>query len=51
LAREDAPVAWLRYELEELKASPTLRLRVWPGGEDRLLAHADAHGREIRWLG
>ncbi|MGA0598501.1 DUF2332 domain-containing protein [Enterovirga sp. CN4-39] len=49
-ATADAPVAWLRYEMEELAGTPTLRLRVWPGGEDRLLAHADAHGRKVSWL-
>jgi hypothetical protein len=49
-ATPDAPVAWLRYELEELAGTPTLRLRLWPGGEDRLLAHADAHGRKVTWL-
>ncbi len=48
-ARTDAPVAWLRYELEQRQGSPTLRLRLWPGGEDRLLAHADAHGLRVRW--
>jgi hypothetical protein len=49
-ARPDAPVAWLRYELEDLQGIPTLRLRMWPGGKDRLLAHADPHGRWIKWV-
>ncbi len=49
-ARPDAPVAWLRYELEDLQGVPTLRLRMWPGNEDRLLAHADPHGRWLKWV-
>ena len=27
------------------------RLRVWPGGEDSLVALAGYHGRPVRWLG
>lgn len=46
-----APLAWLRYELEPEAGSPTLRLRLWPDGTDRLLAKADAHGRKVSWLG
>jgi hypothetical protein len=49
-ATADAPVAWLRYETERLQSTPTLRLRIWPRGEDRLLAHADPHGRKIQWV-
>ncbi len=49
-ATADAPVAWLRYETERHQSTPTLRLRIWPGGEDRLLAHADPHGRKVTWL-
>ncbi len=52
-ATASAPLAWLRYELDvsaSAGAPPTLRLRSWPGGEDRLLAHAHPHGASIRWL-
>ena len=28
-----------------------LRLTVWPGGEERLLAQAGYHGEPVRWLG
>jgi hypothetical protein len=28
-----------------------IRLRAWPGGEDRLLARAHHHGRWVEWLG
>ncbi len=27
-----------------------LWLRLWPGGETRLLAHADFHGAWLEWL-
>jgi hypothetical protein len=47
-ATADAPLAWLRYEVEEDRF--TLRLRVWPDGEDRLLAIGHPHGSIVRWL-
>lgn len=52
-ATATAPLAWLRYEMavDDPAALPTLRLRLWPGGEDRLLAHAHPHGTSVRWLG
>lgn len=53
LATAAAPLAWLRYEMavDDPGAPPTLRLTLWPGGEDRLLAHAHPHGASVRWLG
>ena len=51
-----APLAWLRFEMEpgaDSKAhtdAPTLRLKLWPTGEDRLLARAHPHGRLVEWL-
>ncbi len=43
-----APLAWLRYEPDEWgRTRAALWLRRWPGGGDRLLAHADFHGRWI----
>lgn len=54
MAAPSAPVAWLRYEADpEREGRPSLRLRVWRGEqdeEDRVLAHADAHGRAVQWL-
>ncbi|MGH7786549.1 MAG: DUF2332 family protein, partial [Candidatus Binatia bacterium] len=47
-ATADAPLAWLRMELMTAR-DPEVRLRLWPGGEDHLLAHADAHGKRITW--
>jgi hypothetical protein len=45
-----SPIAWLRLEPH---ADPTrgceLRLTLWPGGDDRVLALCDYHGRWIRW--
>ncbi len=50
-ALEAAPgvVAWLRME----PADPNLtkvRLTLWPGSEDRLLARAGYHGDPVEWL-
>jgi hypothetical protein len=50
-ARPDAPVAWLRYEIEPSHNNlPTLRLTVWPRGEEKILAHGHPHGKTIRWV-
>ncbi|HSR22167.1 MAG TPA: DUF2332 family protein, partial [Candidatus Eisenbacteria bacterium] len=55
-ATAEAPVAHLRFEAPE-DASPALarrlvelRLSLWPGGADRLLATSDVNGRHVRWL-
>jgi hypothetical protein len=45
-----APLAWLRYEHEAGEERITLRLRAWPSGEERLLAHCHPHGSWVRWL-
>lgn len=44
-----SPFAWLRYELEPALNTATLRLVLWPTGEDRLLATAHPHGAIIEW--
>jgi hypothetical protein len=51
-ATAKAPLAWLRFEMDPgaPDAPPTLRLRLWPDGEDRLLARAHPHGRTVHWL-
>lgn len=51
-ATATAPLVWLRYEFDasNAKALPTLRLTLWPGGEDRLLAHVHPHGVSVQWL-
>jgi hypothetical protein len=52
-ASPEAPLAWLRYEMEggQIGALPTLRLTLWRGGEpqERLLAHAHPHGTFLQW--
>ena len=50
LAGADAPVAWLRFEKEPGDRETSLRLRLWPGGGDRLLASCQPHGATIHWL-
>ena len=57
-ARADAPVAWLRMEPpdDEDRLPPDarglaeLRVRLWPGGADRLLAYTGYHGRPVQLL-
>ncbi len=49
-ATRQAPLAWLRYEFEDAATPPTLRLSLWPGEKDRLLAHVHPHGAEIDWV-
>jgi hypothetical protein len=50
-ASEGKPLAWLRFEMAPGDAKPSLRLRLWPDGEDRLLAWCHPHGKSVRWLG
>lgn len=45
-----APLAWLRLEPGSKTAQAEVRLRTWPGGEERLLATARFHGPPVRWL-
>ena len=47
-ATQDAPVAWLRMEPGGEQAE--VRLTVWPGGSERLVATTGFHGRPVRWL-
>jgi hypothetical protein len=59
-ATADTPLAWLRFEHPDTGdpvatgwsriGRPEVRLTVWPGGDDRLLAVAAAHGPPVRWL-
>jgi hypothetical protein len=43
-----SPLAWLR--LEPAARRFEVRLRLWPGGEDRLLATTEGDGRAVTWL-
>ena len=49
-AGSSSPLAWLRFEFLTADGKSSLRLRTWPGGEDRLLAWAHPHGKWVRWL-
>jgi len=47
-----APLAWLRMEPPPDAPVPIeLRLTLWPGGEERLLAEVQAHGAWLTWKG
>ena len=53
-ATPDRALAWLRLETANPAAGYDgnpypLTLTTWPGGETRVLAHAQAHGQELRW--
>lgn len=44
-----APLA--RLAMEPAGELADVRLRLWPGGRERLVAQAGYHGRPVRWLG
>jgi hypothetical protein len=48
LATSDAPFAWLF--LEPGGEQTDVRLTLWPGGEERLLAHAGYQSSRVDWL-
>lgn len=51
-ATSAAPFAWLRMEPPPGNlAGMDLRLTMWPGGEERVLAEVHPHGATVRWLG
>lgn len=58
VARADAPLAYLRFEtggaeepgLTDPREMVKLRLTMWPGGDDRVLATSDVNGRHVKWL-
>ena len=47
-ATRNAPLAWLR--MEPGGEQTEVRLTLWPGGSERLIASAGFHGRPVRWL-
>ncbi len=49
-ATAEAPFAWLRMEPPGSAPIMDLRLTLWPGGEERLLAKVQAHGATVHWL-
>jgi hypothetical protein len=50
-ATQEAPFAWVRLEpqLENLKTN-NVRLNLWPGGEERVLAESHPHATWVAWL-
>jgi len=48
-ASAHAPLAWVRSEPENILRAMRVRLTMWPGGEERLVAKAGAHGFPVRW--
>jgi hypothetical protein len=50
-AERDAPLAWLRFELIDTAPGAALTLKLWPTGEESVLAYAQPHGRPIVHLG
>ena len=44
-----APLAWLRMEPGGARHAD-VRLTMWPGGRERVLATAGFHGQPVRWL-
>jgi hypothetical protein len=50
-ATADAPFAWLRFEADpEFDDHGSLRLTLWPGGTEEVLAMGDTHGERLRWV-
>ena len=51
-ASPEAPFAWLRMEAPpDNLAAMELRLTLWPGGEEQLLADTHPHGAWVKWKG
>ncbi|MEX0663152.1 MAG: DUF2332 family protein [Acidimicrobiia bacterium] len=49
-ATERAPLAWLRLEPRRDLSYPELRLTIWPGGDERLLANCSFHLGPVEWV-
>ncbi len=51
-ATDRSPFAWLRFEADPAYGERgSLRLTLWPGGGERVLALGDTHGEKLHWLG
>src|SRR4028118_1248215 len=49
-ATDEAIFAWLRFEADpEFGERGSLRLTLWPGGGERVLALGDTHGEKLHW--
>jgi hypothetical protein len=47
-ATAGAPLAWLRFEPTPATRGYAVTLTTWPGGEERVVATAGAHGTDVR---
>ena len=47
-ASRDAPLAWLRFESTPQTRGYAATLTTWPGGVERVVATAGAHGSDVR---
>jgi hypothetical protein len=47
-ATREAPLAWLRFEATPATRGYATTLTTWPGGEERVVATAGAHGTDVR---
>ena len=51
-ATDRSPFAWLRFEADpNYGERASLRLTLWPGGQERVLALGDTHAEKLHWLG
>ena len=57
-ASDSAPIAWLRFEAGEvgtsdpvLTTSFAITLRMWPDGDEQVVARAGPHGDAVTWIG
>jgi hypothetical protein len=50
-ATRRSPLAWLSYEIDPRRSfQAALRLRLWPGGKEQILATGDPHGGKLSWV-
>jgi hypothetical protein len=48
-ASERAPLARFSIEHEKPDQPATVRLTLWPGGEERMIGQCDSHGTWVEW--
>jgi hypothetical protein len=48
-ATDEAPLARFSMEHEKPDAPATVRLTLWPGGDERIIGQCDSHGAWVEW--